>query len=220
VTAPAGDGPGLPETGRTGGPGSPCNLPAVDLHVTDVGPHDLTRAPGRLRTEAPDGFRAYALERRAALRRTAYLMCGDWHLAEDVVQDSLARLYADWPRLAARGSVDAYARRTVVNGVLAARRRPWRREVVASSVPDVPDPRSSTEGADDGTRAVLLRALAGLGPSQRAVVVLRYWDDLSVEEVARLLGCSTGNVKSQAARGLAHLRDALAGARLTEEDRA
>jgi RNA polymerase sigma factor (sigma-70 family) len=154
-------------------------------------------------TPPPAGFREYATERRTALRRTAYLMCGDWHLAEDVVQDALARLYADWPRPAERGSVDAYARRTVVNGVLAARRRPWRREVVAATVPDVPDPRAGLDGADDGTRTTLLAALAGLGASQRAVVVLRYWDDLSVEEVAR---------------GLAHLRAALAGARLAEQD--
>jgi RNA polymerase sigma-70 factor (sigma-E family) len=177
--------------------------------------------PGR---PGPDGravpsFREFATARRAALRRTAYLMCGDWHLADDVVQDALARLYADWPRLAARGPVEAYARKVVVNGVLAHRRRPWRREVAAPVLPDVPDPRSADgapDGADDGTRDVLLRALAGLGPSQRAVVVLRYWDDLPVDEVARVLGCSTGNVKSQAARGLAHLRDAL-GARPDQE---
>nr|WP_233149730.1 SigE family RNA polymerase sigma factor [Kineosporia sp. A_224] len=164
-------------------------------------------------------FREFATARRAALRRTAYLMCGDWHLADDVVQDALARLYADWPRLAGRGPVEAYARKVVVNGVLAHRRRPWRREVAAPALPDVPDPRSgdgAPAGADDGTRDVLLRALAGLGASQRAVVVLRYWDDLPVDEVARVLGCSTGNVKSQAARGLAHLRDAL-GARPDQE---
>ena len=156
----------------------------------------------------PAGFREFALSRRAALRRTAYLVGGDWHLADDVVQETLARLYADWPRLAARGSVDAYARRAVVNGVLAHRRRPWRREV-ATAGPDLPD-RAAPGAADDGTRDALLQALAGLGASQRAVVVLRYWEDLSVEEVARVLGCTTGNVKSQAARGLARLRAALA----------
>lgn len=165
------------------------------------------------------GFRDFAARRQAPLRRTAYLLCGDWHLAEDVVQDALARLYADWPRVAAQGAVDAYARRCVVNGVLAARRRPWRREVATETLPDVADPRGGPDAAADGTRDVLRRALAALGPSQRAVVVLRYWEDQSVEDVARLLGCSTGNVKSQAARGLASLRAALA-ARRTEEDRA
>jgi RNA polymerase sigma-70 factor (sigma-E family) len=169
---------------------------------------------------AREGFRDFATTRRAALRRTAYLLSGDWHLAEDVVQEALARLYADWPRLASRGAVDAYARRTVVNGVLATRRRPWRREVAADVLPDVADPRRGPGDADDGQREALRGALAALGPSQRAVVVLRYWDDLSVEDVARLLGCSTGNVKSQASRGLASLRTALAGVRQTEEDRA
>lgn len=150
-------------------------------------------------------FREYAAARRGALRRTAYLLCGDWYLADDLVQDALARLYVRWPRVRERGEVDAYVRRMLVNGFLAARRRPWRREVTAGQVPDQP----VADGADDGTRDQLRRALDQLAPSQRAVVILRYWDDLSVEQTATTLNCSTGNVKSQAARGLAHLREAI-----------
>jgi RNA polymerase sigma-70 factor (sigma-E family) len=153
-----------------------------------------------------DDFREYAATRRADLRRTAYLLCGDWYLADDLVQDALAKLYVHWRRVRARGEVDAYVRRMLDNGFLATKRRSWRREVSAAQVPDAPGP----DTADDGTRDQLRRALTRLQPSQRAIVVLRYWEDLSVEQTAAALGCSTGNVKSQAARGLAHLREALA----------
>ncbi|GHJ48319.1 RNA polymerase sigma24 factor [Catellatospora sp. TT07R-123] len=152
------------------------------------------------------GFREYAAARRAALRRTAYLLCGDWHLADDLVQDALAGLFVRWRKVRAGGEVDPYVRRMLVNGYLATHRRGWRREVAVAELPET----AVAGPADDGTRDVLLRALSELHPSQRAVVVLRYWDDLSVEQTAAVLGCSTGNVKSQAARGLAHLRTALA----------
>lgn len=154
----------------------------------------------------PPDFEQYVAVRRTSLRRTAYLLCGDWDRAEDVVQDALARLYVHWRRASRAGSVDAYARRTVVNAFLAEGRRPWRRERSTDAVPDTAyaDPTTAADSRD-----VLLRALAQLGPSQRAIVVLRYWEDLSVEETASVLGTSTGNVKSQAARGLAHLRQVL-----------
>jgi RNA polymerase sigma-70 factor (sigma-E family) len=155
-----------------------------------------------------ESFRDYASARRGQLRRTAYLLCGDWYLADDLVQEALAKLYVHWRRVRARGEVDAYVRRMLVNGFLAGRRRPWRREISAAALPDAPLP----DTADDGTRDLLLRALADLHPSQRAVVVLRYWEDLSVEQTASVLCCSTGNVKSQASRGLAQLRTALSAA--------
>ena len=157
-------------------------------------------------TGGPPDFEQYVAARRTSLRRTAYLLCGDWDRAEDVVQDALARLYVHWRRASQAGSVDAYARRTVVNAFLAEGRRPWRRESSTGTVPDTAyaDPTTTSD-----SRAALLQALAQLGPSQRAIVVLRYWDDLSVEETASVLGTSTGNVKSQAARGLAHLRTVL-----------
>lgn len=162
--------------------------------------------------EDPDGFREYASARRSGLRRTAYLLCGDWYLADDLVQDALAKLFVRWRQIRAKGEVDAYVRRMLVNGYLATHRRAWRREVTTSELPDVV---ARTE-SDDGTRDLLLRALAELKPSQRTIVVLRYWDDLSVEQTAVALGCSTGNVKSQAARGLNHLRAALSSAVVAE----
>jgi RNA polymerase sigma-70 factor (sigma-E family) len=159
-----------------------------------------------------EGFRAYASARRSDLRRTAYLICGDWYLADDLVQDALARLFVRWRRIRAKGDVDPYVRRMLVNGYLATHRRASRREVATTEVPDAP----ARADGDDGTRDLLLRALAELQPSQRTIVVLRYWDDLSVEQTAAVLGCSTGNVKSQAARGLSHLRAALSSVVATE----
>jgi RNA polymerase sigma-70 factor (sigma-E family) len=157
-------------------------------------------------TQGPPDFESYVAARRVHLRRTAYLLCGDWDRAEDIVQDALTRLYVHWRRASRADSVDAYVRRTLVNAFLTERRRPWRRERATDRVPETAYADSATAG---GERDRLRRALAELGASQRAVVVLRYWDDLSVEQTAAALGCSTGNVKSQSARGLARLREVL-----------
>lgn len=152
---------------------------------------------------APD-FESYAAARRTHLRRIAYLLCGDWDRAEDLVQDALARLFVHWRRASRADNVDAYVRRTLVNAYLADQRRPWRRDLISSTVPD-----TAVAAHEAGRRDELRAALAGLGASQRVVVVLRYWDDLSVAETAAALNCSTGNVKSQSARGLARLREVL-----------
>lgn len=154
----------------------------------------------------PPDFESYVAARRPSLRRTAYLLTGDWDRAEDVVQDALTNLFVHWRRASRATSIDAYARRTLVNAYLSEKRRPWRRERSTEAVPE-----TTYAGPADASdeRDSLRRALADLGPSQRAIVVLRYWDDLSVEETAAALGCSTGNVKSQSARGLVHLREAL-----------
>ena len=143
----------------------------------------------------------------ASLRRTAYLICGDSHRADDVVQEALYKLYLVWDRVQRSGNLLGYARRTVVNQALDTRQRPWRREVPTETVPE------RATGADPNgayaTRDELMTVLAGLAPRQRACVVLRYYLDLSVEQTADLLGCSTGNVKSQSARGLETLRRAM-----------
>lgn len=155
---------------------------------------------------APPDFESYAAARRVHLRRTAYLLCGDWDRAEDVVQEALTRLYVHWRRASRAQDLDAYVRRSLVNAFLADGRRPWRRERATGELPDTAyaDPSGASDERDD-----LRRALASLGASQRAVVVLRYWEDLSVEQTADALGVSTGNVKSQASRGLARLRQVL-----------
>jgi RNA polymerase sigma-70 factor (sigma-E family) len=148
-------------------------------------------------------FREYVDARLPALRRTAYFLCGDWHLAEDVAQTALIRLYGAWRRLEVRDALDGYARRVLVRAVIDERRRPWRRERSAEVLPE------HSVGADTSydDRDVLLRALALLPVQQRAAVVLRYWDDLSVEDTAFALGVGPGTVKSHCARGLARLRE-------------
>ena len=156
--------------------------------------------------DRPPDFETYVVVRRPQLRRTAYLLCGDWDRAEDVVQETLARLYVHWRRASRARDVDAYVRRCLVNSYLAEGRRPWRRE---RSTADLPETAYGDGTAGTDARDELRRALAELGPSQRAIVVLRYWDGLTVEETAAAVGCSTGNVKSQSARGLGRLRAVL-----------
>lgn len=150
-------------------------------------------------------FSEYVAARRTTLRRTAYLISGDWHLAEDLVQTALTKLYVAWPRLRRQGNVDAFARRIVVNAHIDERRRPWRRERAALEGIDV----AAEEGLPVEDQSALVDALAALPIGQRQVVVLRYFTGLSVEETARDLGCSTGNVKSQTSHGLARLQELL-----------
>ncbi|HEY0636382.1 MAG TPA: SigE family RNA polymerase sigma factor [Pseudonocardiaceae bacterium] len=162
-------------------------------------------------------FRDFAAARSAPLRRFAYLLCADWHLAEDLVQSAFVKLYRAWPRVQRRDTVEHYARQAVLRCWLDERRRPWRRtELRDGVVPDVRDRAADVAGAGQGawTRDVMLRALAEVPPRQRAVLVLRYWEDRPVAEVAAVLGCSEGTVKSQAARGLDTLRRAVAHAEL------
>ncbi|MBM7516264.1 SigE family RNA polymerase sigma factor [Nocardioides nitrophenolicus] len=153
-------------------------------------------------------FAAYVAQRRPQLYRAAWLLCGDPHRAEDIVQAALARLYVAWPRVRRADSVDAYVRRAVVNAHLDEGRRPWRRESSAGErLPDVP----VAAAADAlGERDALWTALRALPSGQRRVVVLRHWWGLSVAETAADLGISAGTVKSQTSAALAALRVALA----------
>ncbi|WP_100449193.1 SigE family RNA polymerase sigma factor [Glycomyces xiaoerkulensis] len=146
-------------------------------------------------------FCEYVEARRGALLRTAFLMCGDWHRAEDAVQTSLVKLYSAWTRTR-RDSAEAYTRRIIANSLIDESRRGWfRRE---RSFAEPPGPTAGEHTHDDRLTAVA--ALARLPPRQRATLVLRFWEDLSVEESARILRCSVGTVKSQTARGLQTLR--------------
>jgi RNA polymerase sigma-70 factor (sigma-E family) len=150
-------------------------------------------------------FTEYFAARSDAMRRTAYLLCGDWHRAEDLVQAAFTKLYLAWGRVSRHESLDAYVRQMVIRTFLDERRRAfWRRERMTDVPDEIP---AADRPAED--RLVLLRALAGVPRRQRAVLVLRYWEDLSIEETAALLNCSAGTVKSQAARGLATLRTLL-----------
>jgi RNA polymerase sigma-70 factor (sigma-E family) len=150
-------------------------------------------------------FSVYVAARRAKLFRTACLLCGDPHRAEDIVQDTLARLYANWPRVSRADNVDGYVRRVLVNSHYSDRRRPWRREAASTTSIDLPlEPGMAAEDAD-----AIWTAIRSLPPGQRKVVVLRHIWDRSVEETAADLGISTGTVKSQTRDALAALRRAL-----------
>jgi RNA polymerase sigma-70 factor (sigma-E family) len=159
-------------------------------------------------------FSEYVDARALVLRRTAYLLCGDWHRAEDLVQTTFAKLYVAWPRLVRGGTVDSYARKVLVHACVDESRRAYRRR--ERTVGTIPEQHHDSARSED--RVDVRSALDKLPPGQRAVVVLRYWEDQSVADTARLLGKSEGTIKSQAAKGLATLR-ALLGTHVLEEQR-
>jgi RNA polymerase sigma-70 factor (sigma-E family) len=149
-------------------------------------------------------FSAYMLARKASLLRTAYLLTGDRHSAEDLVQVSLAKLYLAWDRVKDRGSIDGYLRRIMINENNSLWRRGWKkREYATDTIPDT----SMTDVYDEGTRAAVWAAVQTLPRKARAVVVLRYYEQLSEAETAEALGISIGTVKSHASRALATLRE-------------
>ena len=150
-------------------------------------------------------FSAYVAARRPQLFRTACLLCGDPHRAEDIVQDALVRLFAAWDRVSRMDNVDGYVRRIIVNAHYSDRRRPWRRESAAEPAEIPLQPGFPVEDAD-----AVRSALRSLPAGQRRVIVLRQIWNLTVEETAAELGISTGTVKSQSADAVAALRRALA----------
>ena len=184
--------------------------------VPELTPLEVTETSvlmvGARRPDRDAEFTAFVTEHQAELLRTAWLLVGDAHRAEELTQAALVRTYVAWPR-AASGDPLAYARRVLVN----LRTDTWRRrrrEVLVADVPDdaAPTARPGATGTADhqADRDSLVRALATLTPRQRRVVVLRHLVGLSEAEVADDLGVSTGTVKSTASRALAVLRDQLA----------
>ncbi|AUS78753.1 SigE family RNA polymerase sigma factor [Actinoalloteichus sp. AHMU CJ021] len=151
-------------------------------------------------------FSRYFTEASRGVRATAYLLCGDWQRAEDLLQTAMLKVYLAWPRLANRDLLDGYTRRVLVRTFLDENRRLWRRR--ERSTTEVPD--NTVHPGDEAEHRMILRSvLATLPARQRAVLVLRYWNDLSVAETARVLGCSQGAVKSHVGRALARLRSQL-----------
>lgn len=151
-----------------------------------------------------EDFGAYVAGRRPHLYRSAWLLCGDPHRAEDLVQEALTKLYVAWPRVSRVGNVDAYVRRMLVNGHIDDGRRPWRRERLTAEPPDAISSPEPSEDADE-----LWAALRALPAGQRRVVILRHYWGLSVEETADDLGVGVGTVKSQTSAALASLRRVL-----------
>ncbi|GAA4095302.1 SigE family RNA polymerase sigma factor [Nonomuraea soli] len=153
--------------------------------------------------EQEAAFDQFLAARSTSLLRTAVLVCGATpHDAEDLVQHALEKVYKHWPRIW-QDNPEAYARRTVVNAAISrSRRRRLIQEITFSRPPD-----TAAAELDLDLRDALIEELRRLPPRMRAVLVLRYWEDRSESDTAALLGCSVGTVKSQAARGLARMRE-------------
>lgn len=147
-------------------------------------------------------YDAFVVNRSQRLLRTAYLLTRDWTSAEDLLQAALVKLWFAWPRV--DGDPEAYVRRILVTTHVSWRRRLWRREVAQEYLPESSGPDETARHAD---RDALWRALHRLGPRQRAILVLRYFEDLPDAEIASLLGVTAVTVRSQASRALARLRD-------------
>jgi RNA polymerase sigma-70 factor (sigma-E family) len=157
-----------------------------------------------------ESFTEYATTARAGLRRQAFLLCGDWHEAEDLVQDTLTNMYRRWPNVSRRGEMESYAHTALVHRFLSVRRQTrWRREIPHPAPPD--QLRTHDHAADD--RISMLAWLRQLPPRQRAVIVLRFWEDLSIQQTAEAIGVSPGTVASQHHKALATLRQSLADLR-------
>jgi RNA polymerase sigma-70 factor (sigma-E family) len=153
-------------------------------------------------------FEEYFAARRDAVRRAAYLLCGDWYWADDLTQIAFVRLASGWHRVRDRAALDAFVRTCLVRAYLDETRRGWRRRERAQA--ELPDLGAAQDDAEATTRRVVFAAaLRRLAPRQRAVLVCRYYQGLDVAETAEALGCSAGTVKSQTAKALARLRTLL-----------
>ena len=151
-------------------------------------------------------FRSFAVAQRESLRRYAYLLCRDWYEADDIVQKALTKMFAAWKRVEP-GGAPAYVRKIVTNVYISHRRLSWvRRERASAELPVqlLDRPQEVVE-----VRIELIAALDRLPKRQRATLVLRYWEQLSVDETATAMNCSTGTVKSQSAKGLHKLKELL-----------
>jgi RNA polymerase sigma-70 factor (sigma-E family) len=167
---------------------------------------------------AEDGFAEFTRARWGRLVRLAYSLTLDVGRAEDLVQESLAKLWGKWPQVR-DGAPEAYVRQTIVNGAISASRRRWKGEEPHWVLPEPRFPPGSPESEAVDQRDWLRRSLADLSVLQRAVVVLRYAEDLSERQVAEILGISAGSVKTHAHRGLARLRTSGHPDRAAEEVR-
>jgi RNA polymerase sigma-70 factor (sigma-E family) len=149
-----------------------------------------------------DGFAEYVAHRHLPLCRMAYLLARDWGTAEDLVQTALAKAWVAWRRI--EGNPDPYVYRIIVNTHASWWRRRWRGEIPAETVPDTADPRDPAAEVDAQT--AMWTAIGTLSARQRAVVVLHYFEGRTLTQVADIVGCSLGTVKTQLSRALTRLR--------------
>ena len=163
----------------------------------------MTAKPGRRAADDAE-YVEYVRARMDQFRRAAFLMCGDWDRGDDIVQRVLTELYRKWHRLGRADSVDAMVRTMLWRRLVDERRLGWGRVRIGAPVPEV-----TARESDPVERLTLVAALRSLPPRQRAVLVLRYFQDLTVEDTAAALGCAPGTVKSQASKGLTALRRVL-----------
>ena len=152
-----------------------------------------------------EGFVQFVAARQRSLQRTAWLLTGDWALAEDLVQTALVRSWPRWERIRRRDDPEIYVRRAMVNTWSSWRRRRWRAEHPSGAVPD--GPAAGDLAAETAARVAVRAALGRLTDRQRAVLVLRIFDDLSEAQVAQVLNCAIGTVKSTMARAVTRLRE-------------
>jgi RNA polymerase sigma-70 factor (sigma-E family) len=168
----------------------------VTTTLVDMGSQDR-------RADKDADFSAYMAARQPALYRTAYLLAGDHASAEDLLQNAFAKLYLSWDKIRDHGALDGYVRRVMVNENNSLWRRAWkRREHATDTMPET----GVHDTYDDGMGGALWSYVQTLPPKQRAVIVLRYYEQLSEAEIADVLGISVGTVKSQSSRALAGLR--------------
>ncbi|MFP3991077.1 SigE family RNA polymerase sigma factor [Streptomyces sp. E11-3] len=162
---------------------------------------------GERKQSLDEEFQGFVRSRWSQLMRTAFLLTGEQHAAEDLVQSSLERTYVSWRKVSAAGDPDAYVRRIMVNAHARRHRRKLKEFLsLQDSAPVLDTPERGDRMAQADDRAALLRGLAQLPARQREAVVLRYWEDLSETQTAEAMGCSVGTVKSNAAKGIAKLR--------------
>jgi RNA polymerase sigma-70 factor (sigma-E family) len=187
----------------------PSRAPSPRHAIVEIDEVLLPRdASGPSREECMDNdalFAQFVREQTATLLRSAYLLTGNATAAEDLVQDTFARLFPKWDRVQSADVPMAYVRRSMVNGFLNQRRRPASRELVVDEVPERIDGRDI--GVEVTNRDLVWRLLATLPDRQRAALVMRFFDDLADEEIAGSLGCRLGTVRSLISRGLAALRE-------------
>lgn len=161
-----------------------------------------------MRRTDEEAFRSFVTERQTVLRRRAFLLCGNWADGDELVQEALARVYVAWPRIST-GAEAAYTRRTMMNLYLNDQRK-RRREVLTDETPE-----PAVSDHDRELALTLTGLLKDLPEKQRAVIVLRFWEDLTVPQIAECTGVAEGTIKSQISRALSALRDRLAEPPLT-----